>query len=105
MTARRAACRPSGGRWFPGASTTSSFIGTVSLEGRLLSRKAAPVDPNRKLYRSRADRKLAGICGGLAKYFNVDATLIRVLFVLLAVLGGSGVVLYLALWIIVPREP
>jgi phage shock protein C len=63
------------------------------------------VDPNRKLYRSRADRKLAGICGGLAKYFNVDATLIRVLFVLLAVLGGSGVVLYLALWIIVPREP
>jgi phage shock protein C len=43
--------------------------------------------------------------GGLAEHFNLDATLIRVLFVLLAVLGGSGVVLYIALWIIVPREP
>ena len=39
------------------------------------------------------------------QYFNVDATLIRVLFVLLAVLGGSGLVLYVAMWIIVPKEP
>jgi phage shock protein C len=59
----------------------------------------------RKLYRSRTDRKLAGVCGGLAQYFNLDATLIRVLFVVLAVLGGSGLVLYLAMWIIVPSEP
>jgi phage shock protein C len=59
----------------------------------------------RKLYRSRSDRKLAGVCGGLAQYFNLDATLIRVLFVVLAVLGGSGLVLYLAMWIIVPNEP
>jgi phage shock protein C len=63
------------------------------------------MDPARKLYRSKSDRKLAGICGGLAQYFNVDATLIRVLFVLLAVLGGSGLVLYVAMWIIVPKEP
>jgi phage shock protein C len=59
----------------------------------------------RKLYRSRTDRKLAGVCGGLAQYFNLDATLIRVLFVVLAVLGGAGVVIYLAMWIIVPNEP
>jgi phage shock protein C len=59
----------------------------------------------RKLYRSKTNRQLAGVCGGLAEYFNLDATLIRVLFVVLAVLGGSGVVLYIALWIIVPREP
>jgi phage shock protein C len=45
------------------------------------------------------------VCGGLAQYFNVDATLVRVLFVLLAVHGGSGLVLYLAMWIIVPNEP
>jgi phage shock protein C len=63
------------------------------------------MEPARKLYRSKTDRKLAGVCGGLAQYFNVDATLIRVLFVLLAVLGGSGLVLYLAMWIIVPKEP
>ena len=63
------------------------------------------MDSTRKLYRSRSNRQLAGVCGGLAQYFNLDATLIRVLFVVLAVLGGSGLVLYLALWIIVPREP
>ena len=58
----------------------------------------------RRLYRSRTDRKLAGVCGGLARYFNPDATLIRVLVVLLAVVGGSGLVIYLAMWIIVPRS-
>ena len=63
------------------------------------------MDASRKLYRSRTDRKLAGVCGGLAQYFNVDATLIRVLFVALAVLGGSGLVIYLAMWAIVPNEP
>jgi phage shock protein C len=63
------------------------------------------MDSTRKLYRSKTDRKLAGVCGGLAQYFNLDATLIRVLFVVLAVLGGSGLVLYLAMWIIVPKEP
>ncbi len=63
------------------------------------------MDPSRKLYRSRTNRQVAGVCGGLAQYFNIDATLIRVLFILLAVLGGSGLVLYLAMWIIVPKEP
>ena len=59
----------------------------------------------RKLYRSRTNRQVAGVCGGLAQYFNLDATLIRILFVVLAVLGGSGLVLYVAMWIIVPKEP
>jgi phage shock protein C len=67
--------------------------------------KGGAMDQTRKLYRSKTDRKLAGVCGGLAQYFSVDATLIRVLFVLLAVLGGSGLVLYVAMWIIVPNEP
>ena len=59
----------------------------------------------RKLYRSRTNRQVAGVCGGLAEHFNLDATLIRVLFVVLAVLGGSGILIYLAMWIIVPQEP
>jgi phage shock protein C len=63
------------------------------------------MDAPRKLYRSRTDRKLAGVCGGLAQYFKLDATLIRVLFVLLTVLGGSGLLVYLAMWILVPDEP
>jgi phage shock protein C len=56
----------------------------------------------RKLYRSRSQRMLAGVCGGLAEYFNLDATLIRVLFLILTVFGGTGLVIYLVMWIIVP---
>ena len=63
------------------------------------------VAQTRRLYRSRTDRKLAGVCGGLAQYFNTDATLLRVLFVVLALLGGPGLVIYLVLWIAVPEEP
>jgi phage shock protein C len=59
------------------------------------------MDSTRKLYRSKTDRVLAGVCGGLAQYFNLDATLIRVL----AVLGGAGLVVYVAMWIIVPNQP
>jgi phage shock protein C len=63
------------------------------------------MNATRKLYRSKTNRQVAGVCGGLAEYFNLDATLIRILFVVLAVLGGSGVVIYVAMWIIVPKEP
>jgi phage shock protein C len=48
---------------------------------------------------------VAGVCGGLGQCFNVDVTLIRVLFIVLAVFGGAGILIYLAMWIIVPREP
>ena len=67
--------------------------------------KGSAIAETRKLYRSRTNRQVAGVCGGLAQYFNLDATLIRILFVVLAVLGGSGLLLYAAMWIIVPNEP
>jgi phage shock protein C len=55
--------------------------------------KGGAVDPTRKLY-PQSDQSEAGrVCGGLAQYFNLDAMLIRVLFVVLAVLGDSGLVL------------
>jgi len=59
---------------------------------------------SQKLYRSETDRMIAGVCGGLAKYFSVDTTLVRLVFLLLLFLGGSGFLLYFILWIIVPRE-
>ena len=62
-------------------------------------------DDTRKLYRSTDDRWLAGVCGGLGKYFNVDPTLVRVIFVVLALIGLGGVILYLLLWVIIPPEP
>jgi len=77
----------------------------VNLHRRHIPRKATPMGQVRKLYRSRTNRMLAGVCGGLAQYFNTDVTLIRVLFVALTVLAGAGPLLYLAMWIIVPKEP
>ena len=50
--------------------------------------KGGVMAQTRKLYRSRTDRKLAGVCRGLAQYFNLDATLFRILFVVLALLWG-----------------
>jgi len=60
---------------------------------------------NRRLYRCRHDRRLAGVAGGIAEYFDADPTLVRVLWVLLIFLGGTGLLLYLAMAIIVPLEP
>ncbi len=62
-------------------------------------------DEVKKLYRSTDDVMLAGVCGGLAKYFNIDVTLVRVIFVVLALAGLGGVILYLVLWVLVPPEP
>jgi len=59
----------------------------------------------RRLYRSRDDRMLGGVCGGLGTYFTIDSTLLRVLFVLLALSGGPGVLAYLLLLILIPIEP
>ena len=56
------------------------------------------------LYRSRSDRQIAGVCGGLAEYFAVDATIVRLLFVAFALLGGPGLVLYIIMAIVVPEE-
>lgn len=62
------------------------------------------MDTTRKLYRSRTDRKLAGVCGGLAQFSNLDATLIRVIFVV-TTLFGAGLLIYLVMWIMVPEGP
>jgi phage shock protein C len=59
----------------------------------------------KRLYRSRDEQMLAGVCGGVAEYFDVDPTLIRLLFVLLALAGGPGLLAYLILWIVIPERP
>lgn len=57
-----------------------------------------------RLYRSQTERMLGGVCGGLAKYLQIDLTIIRLFFVVLTLLGGFGPLLYLILWIVVPLE-
>lgn len=59
----------------------------------------------RKLYRSRTDTKIAGVCGGLGEFFGMDSTWMRLLFILFFFLGGSALLIYIILWIIVPLEP
>jgi len=60
----------------------------------------------KKLYRSSTDRKIAGVCAGLAEYFTIDPTIIRVIFVLLLLPGGlPGLLPYLLLWVIIPVAP
>ena len=57
----------------------------------------------RRLYRSRNDRMIGGICGGLAEYFNIDPVLMRVLWVVFAVMG-AGLLVYLILLLVIPEE-
>ena len=59
---------------------------------------------NKKLYRNQNESIFAGVCGGLADYFDIDVTLVRIIFVILAIGGGSGVLLYLILWLVIPSE-
>ena len=60
---------------------------------------------DKKLYRIQEGKMIAGICKGVGVYFNVDPTIIRLLWVLFACLGGSGILAYLIAWIIVPVVP
>ncbi len=59
---------------------------------------------NKRLYRSRKERQLAGVCGGVADYLGVDPTLVRLLWVIFALAGGPGVLLYVIMAAIVPEE-
>lgn len=51
-----------------------------------------------------SDKKLAGVCGGIAEYFELDPTLVRILWVVFTVLGGSGIIAYILAWILMPNE-
>jgi len=59
----------------------------------------------KKLYRSVTDKMLGGVCGGLAEYFSIDPVLVRLIFVLAVIFGGSGILAYIILWIIIPQKP
>lgn len=63
------------------------------------------MEENRRLYRSRTDRKISGICGGLAAYFKIDPTLVRLLFVLGLLLVGGTFWAYIVMMIVIPEEP
>lgn len=57
----------------------------------------------KRLYRSRQNRTLAGVCGGIAEYLGWDPTLVRVAWIILTLLGGSGILIYLIFWLVMPE--
>ena len=59
----------------------------------------------KKLYKSETNKMLAGVCGGIAEYFNIDSTLVRLAWVLFCALGGSGLLAYIIMAIIMPSRP
>jgi len=59
----------------------------------------------KKLYKSRTDKKICGVCGGVAEFFDIDSTIVRLISVGLCFLGGSGIILYIVAAIIVPDKP
>ena len=58
----------------------------------------------KKLLRSKNNRMLAGVCGGVAQYFNIDPTLIRIIYAVLVIAGSIGLWIYLLMWLLVPEE-
>jgi phage shock protein C len=61
--------------------------------------------PVKRLYRSRSDRKIAGVCGGMAHYFGIDPVFPRIVWLALILAAGAGLLAYVICWIVIPQEP
>ena len=59
----------------------------------------------KKLYRSRTDKKICGVCGGLAKYLNMDVSIMRLIVILLILFAGGGLIAYIICALVIPEEP
>ena len=59
----------------------------------------------KKLYRSKTEKKIAGVCGGIAKYLNIDVTIIRLIWAIVSVFAGTGLIAYLVCALVIPEEP
>ena len=59
----------------------------------------------KRIYRSRSDKVIAGVCGGLAEYFGIDRVLIRIVWVVTVICAGTGILAYIIAWILIPKEP
>ncbi len=68
-------------------------------------RRVGAVASRSKLMRSRTNRKIAGVCAGFAEYFDLDVTLVRVVWLIIALFGGGGILAYIIAWIVMPEEP
>ena len=95
---------------WPGAVVLGvvAYLAAWLLMPRAEATDGASAAPQPRLVRSRTDRRIAGVCGGLAEYFDVDPTIVRVTWVILSIFAGAvvfGVVAYLIAWLIIPPAP
>jgi len=58
----------------------------------------------KKLYRSKTNRIIAGVCGGLGEYFNIDPTIVRLIWILFSLALGAGIITYIIAWLIIPEK-
>jgi phage shock protein C len=68
-------------------------------------KRVGAVAARHRLVRPRADRKIAGVCAGFAEYFDIDVIVIRLVWLVVAFLGGTGFLAYVIAWIVIPEEP
>jgi len=59
----------------------------------------------KKLYRSKTNRIIAGVCGGFGEYFNVDPTIVRLIWILFSLALGAGIITYIIAWLVIPEKP
>ena len=62
------------------------------------------INPGKRLCRTREGRVVAGVCAGVAAYFGIDPTLVRLAFAVFTIFGGAGILIYLIAWIVIPEE-
>ena len=79
----------------------SLFIGTFAKDSYSFNRLSIM---EKKLYRSNNDRMVGGVCGGIAEYFNIDSSLVRILWMVFTLMGGSGLLAYIICLIVIPSK-
>ena len=62
------------------------------------------MNTDKRLVRSSSQKMIAGVCGGVAQYLGWDVTIVRLLWIVLTLAGGSGILVYLILWLVMPRD-
>ena len=67
--------------------------------------RVGAVTARKRLVRTRANRKIAGVCAGFAEYFDLDVTLVRLVWLFVVLVGGTGLLAYVIAWIVMPEEP
>jgi phage shock protein C len=92
-------------------SNCGKNIGDTPVFCQFCGTRVAPIPPftpladNRPFARYSADKKIAGVCGGVARYFDLDSSLVRAIWLLCVLLAGTGLLVYLVLWVAMPLDP